>query len=66
MDIFFNLSRHFSRSLIVRAKTVGQARIGVGTDIIRCAGGKLFEKRLQLAGSERAVEPYGKDIRMLH
>ena len=55
------LGSHRCGRLVVESHAVGQPRIGIGTNIIRCTACQLLEVGLHLAGTKRAVESHGED-----
>ena len=65
-DVLAYLAGHVVGRLVVLPQAVGQAGIGIGTDVIGSAGGQLLQEGFQLAGAERTVQAHGEDIGMLH
>ena len=66
IDVLFYFPLHFFGSLVVLSQRIGKPGIGICTDIIRRAAGKLLQEWLQLSGTERTVQPDREDIGMLH
>ena len=65
-DVLAYLAGHVVGRLVVLPQAVGQAGIGIGTDVIGSAGGQLLQEGFQLAGTERTVQAHREDIGMLH
>ena len=66
VDILLDFGSHLLGCLVVLPQTVGKSSIGIGTYIIRSTASQLFQKRLQLLGSERTVQSDGENVSMLH
>ena len=60
-DVFAHLLRHLLGRLVVAAKGVGQARIGIGRYIIRRVGGQLSEEGEHVRSTKRTVEANGEN-----
>ena len=59
-DVFAHLLRHLLGRLVVAAKGVGQARIGIGRYIIRRVGSQLSEEGEHVRSTKRTVEAHGE------
>ena len=60
-DVFAHLLRHLLGRLVVAAKGIGQARIGIGRYIIRRVGSQLSEEGEHIRSTKRTVEAHGED-----
>ena len=66
IDILLHFPCHILRCLVVFTQAVRKSGIRISTDIIRRTTSQLLQERLQLLGTERAIQANGENRCMLY